>query len=113
VTVNIYDFQEFSTGQLESNTTTASTFLDKLQAIATEANDYSKRSLENRSSFVGKLFGATTFESAVQIQTEHAKTSCAGFIAYLMKMTELRANHAREFFKPIKAAVVRVQGGKK
>ena len=60
-------------------------------------------------SFVAKLFGATTFESAIQIQSEHAKTSYAGFIAYLMKMTELRANLAKEFFKPIETVVARVQ----
>ena len=51
----------------------------------------------------------TTFESAIQIQTEHAKTSYAGFIAYLMKMTNLRANLAKEFFKPIETAIAKVQ----
>ena len=111
VIVDIYNFQNLGTEQLESDTTTASSFLDTLQAIATEASDYSRRSLENRSIFVAKLFGATTFESAIQIQAEHAKTSYAGFIAYVMKMAELRATLAKEFFKPIETAIARVQGG--
>ena len=76
---------EFGTGQLESKTSATSSFLETLQAIATEASDYSRRSLENRSTFVAKLLGATTFESAIQVQSEHAKTSYAGFIAYVMK----------------------------
>ena len=69
----------------------ASSFLDTLQAIAAEASDYSRRSLENRCSFVAKLCGATTFESAIQIQSEHAKTSYTDYIAYVTKMTKLRA----------------------
>jgi hypothetical protein len=109
VAVNIYNFQKLSTEQLESNTSAASSFLDTLQAIAAEASNYSRRSLENRSSFVVKMFSATTFESAIQIQSEHAKTSYAGFIAYLMKMTDLRANLAREFLKPIETAITKVQ----
>jgi Phasin protein len=109
VTVNIYHFQKLGMEQLESNTTAASSFLDTIQVIAAEASDYSRRSLQNRSSFVVTMFGATTFESAIQIQSEHAKTSYAGFIAYLMKMTELRANLAKEFFKPIETAIAKVK----
>jgi hypothetical protein len=95
--------------KLESNTTAASSFLDTLQAIATEASDYSKQLLEDRTSFVTKLCGATTFESAIQVQSEHAKTSYAGFIAYVMKMTELRVNLTKEFFKPIETMIIEVQ----
>ena len=109
VAVNIYNFQKLSTEQPESNTSAASSFLDTLQAIAAKASNYSRRSLENRSSFVVKMFSATTFESAIQIQSEHAKTTYAGFIAYLMKMTDLRANLAKEFFKPIETAITKVQ----
>ena len=109
VTVNIYNFQKLGTEQLESNASAASSFLDTLQAIAAEASDYPRRSLENRFTFVAKLLGATTFESAIEIQSEHTKTSYAGFIAYLMKMTDLRANLAKEFFKPIETAITKVQ----
>jgi len=112
-TVNIHDLQKLGTEQLESNARATSSFLDTLQAIAAEASDYSRRSLENRCTFVAKLWGATTFESAIQIQSEHAKTSCTDYIAYVTKMTKLRANLAKDFFKPIETADVRVQAGKK
>jgi Phasin protein len=104
--------QEFGTGQLESKTSATSSFLDTLQAIAAEASDYSRRSLENRSSFVTKLSGATTFESAIQVQSEYARTSYAGFIAYLMRMAELRASLAITFLKPIETAITEVQGAR-
>lgn len=108
----IDNFQKLGMEQLKPNTSAASSFLDTLQAIAAEASDYSRRSLENRSSFVAKLFGVTTFGSAIQIQSEHVKTSYAVFIAYLMKMTELHGDLAKEFFKPLETAVSKVQGGK-
>jgi Phasin protein len=104
---------EFGTGQLESKTSATSSFLETLQAIATEASDYSRRSLENRSTFVAKQLGATTFESAIQVQSEHAKTSYASFIAYLMRMAELRASLAKTFFKPIETAITKGQGSNK
>jgi hypothetical protein len=105
--------QEIGTGQLESKTSATSSFLDTFQAIATEASDYSRRSLENRSTFVAKLLGATTFENAIQVQSEHAKTSYASFIAFLMKMAELRASIAKTFFKPIETAITKVQDSNK
>ncbi len=105
--------QKIGTEQLESKTSAASSFLDTLQEIAAEASDYSKRSLENRSSFVTKLLGATTFENAIQVQSEHAKASYASFMAFSMKMAELRASLAKTFFKPIETAITRVQGSNK
>jgi hypothetical protein len=105
--------QEIGTGQLESKTSATSSFLDTFQAIAAEASDYSRRSLENRSSLVAKLLGATTFESAIQVQSEHAKTSYASFVAYLMRMAEFRASLAKTFFKPIETAITKVKGRNK
>jgi len=109
VTVDIYNFQKFAKTQLESNTTAASSFLDTFQAIAAEASDYSRRTLESRASFVANLFRATTFESAIQIQSEHVRTSCAGYISYVTKIAELRANLTKEFFKPIETAITEIQ----
>lgn len=105
--------QKIGTEQLESKTSAASSFLDTLQEIAAEASDYSRRSLENRSSLVTKLLGATTFENAIQVQSEHAKASYASFMAFSMKMAELRASLAKTFFKPIETAITRVQGSNK
>jgi hypothetical protein len=101
VTVNIYDFQKLGTEQLASNTTAASSFLDTVQAIAAEAGNYSRRSLENRFTFVAKLLGAKSFDSVIQIHSEYAKTSYEGFAAQAKKMGELYSDLAKEFFKPI------------
>jgi hypothetical protein len=109
VTVNIYDFQKLGTEQLALNTTAASSFLDTVQAIAAEATDYSRRSMENSSSFVAKLLGAKSFDSVIQIHSEYAKTSYEGFVAQAKKMGELYSDLAKEFFKPIETAITKVQ----
>ena len=109
VTVNIYDFQKLGTEQLASNTTAASSFLDTVQAIVAEATDYSRRSMENSSSFVAKLLGAKSFDSVIQIHSEYAKTSYEGFVAQAKKMGELYSDLAKEFFKPIETSITKVQ----
>lgn len=92
------------TEQVESSTIAACSFLEIVQAVAAEASDYSRRSLEHGSSFVKKLFGATSFESALLIQSEYARTSYAGLITYLRKMDELYTNLIKEAVKPFEEA---------
>jgi hypothetical protein len=97
--VNIYDFQKLGTEQLASNTTAASSFLDTVQAIVAEASDYSRRSLENSSSFLAKLLDAKSFD--IQIHSEYAKRSYESFVVQAKKMGKLYSDLAKEFFKPI------------
>ena len=78
---NIEDFQKFSKEQLEVATESASTLSKGVQAIVTETSEYSKKSFESSSALIEKLLGAKTFESAIQIQTDYAKTSYEAFLA--------------------------------
>jgi len=61
---DVTDFQNSARSHIASNTTAA---------IATEASDYSRRSLENSSSFVAKLLGAKSFDSVIQIHLEYTR----------------------------------------
>ena len=69
------------------------------ESIAAETIDYSKKSFENGSAFVEKLLGAKSFESAIHIRSEYAKTSYADFVAYLTKIGKLNTKLAKEAFK--------------
>jgi hypothetical protein len=106
---NIDTVQKLGTQQAGSSTAAAASFLGIVQAIAAEASDYSRGSLEHGSSFVEKLFGATSFESALLIQSEYARTSYAGLITYLRKMGELYTDLAKEAVKPVEAAIANCQ----
>ena len=66
-----------------------------MQAIVSEATDYWKQYLDDRAAFVEKLLGARSVASAVQIQSEYAKTSFEGFVAQATKMGELYSNLAK------------------
>jgi hypothetical protein len=78
-------------------------------AIVAEVTDYSKQYLDNRAAFVEKLLGAKSFDSAVRIQSEYAKTSFEGIVAQATKMGELYSNLAKLAFKPFGGAIANSQ----
>jgi len=51
------------------------------QAIASEFADYSKKSFEDGSAALEKLFGAKSLEKAIEVQSDYVKTSYEGFVA--------------------------------
>jgi hypothetical protein len=95
----IANFQEIGKEQLESATTSPTFFATGFQAITAETIEYSKKSLENGSAFVEKLLGAKSFQSAIHVRSEYAKTSYAALVAYLTKIGELNTKLAKEAFK--------------
>ena len=110
---NFDQMQKFGKDQFEASMAAASNFAKGVQAIAAEQSDFAKKSVEAGSSFVEKLIGAKTFESAIQIQQDFAKASYEGFVAQVTKVGELYQNLAKEAFKPVEAAVAKVQAAAK
>lgn len=78
-----------------------------MQAIAAEMADYSKKSFEDGTATLEKLFGAKTLDKAVEIQTDYAKTAYEGFVAQSTKVSELFADVAKEAYKPVETAVTK------
>jgi phasin family protein len=103
------DFQKISKDQMEQFSATAASVARGFQAIATETTDYSKRSIESTSSFVEKLFGAKSVDTAIQLQSEFAKAQMEGFIAQATKIGEIYKDIAKEAFKPVEAAMAKGQ----
>ena len=95
----IANFQEIGKEQLESATTSPTFLATGFQAITAETIEYSKKSLENGSAFVEKLLGAKSFQSAIHVRSEYARTSYATLVAYLTKIGELNTKLAKEAFK--------------
>jgi phasin family protein len=101
---NVEEIQKFSKQQLEAVTAATTSFSKGLQEIATEASDYSKKAIAANTSVVEKLLGAKNVETAIQIQTDFAKSAYEGFVAQATKVGELYAKLAKEAFKPIETA---------
>src|ERR1043165_2880337 len=82
------------------------------QAIASEFADYSKKSFEDGSAALEKLFGAKTLEKAVEGQGDYAKTAYEGFVAQATKFGELYTALAKETYKPFEGFLSKVAAAK-
>jgi phasin family protein len=109
MTSNFDEFQKFGKEQLEAASTAAASFAKGLQTIAAETTDYSKTSLETNSAYVEKLFGAKSFDDAVQTQSEYAKSAYESFVSQATKLGELYTNLAKEAFKPVESLIAKAQ----
>jgi hypothetical protein len=82
-------------------------FSTGMQAIAAEAADYSRRSMESGTEIIGKVIGAASPEQAIEAQVTYAREAYEGFVAEATRMSELYAELARDVYKPFEALVVR------
>jgi phasin family protein len=84
-----------------------------IQAIATEVVDYQKKSFEEGTAAIEKLFGAKTLDKAFEVQTEFYKNAYEGFVSKATKIGELYADLAKETYKPIEGAVAKATASAK
>jgi hypothetical protein len=82
------------------------------QSIAAEVADYSKKSFEDGTKVLEKLFGAKSLDKAIEIQTDYAKTAYEGFVAQATKIGELYADLAKETYKPYETFVAKATPAK-
>ena len=107
-TPNFEDFQKFSKQQMDTVSALASTVTKGFQDIAAESTDYSKKAFAANTAAVEKLLGAKSVETAIQIQTEYAKSAYEGFVAQASRINELFVKLATEAFKPVENAIASV-----
>jgi hypothetical protein len=74
-----------------------------VQAIAIEVADYARKSFEHNTAAFEELLGVRTLESAIEVQTQYARTAYEGFVAEATKLGELYADIAKETYKPLEA----------
>jgi hypothetical protein len=78
------------------------------QAIATAYGDYTKKSFEDTKSFVEKLSGVRSFEKAIEVQTEFAKTAYETFVTESQKIAALYGDLAKQSYKPFGGFVAKM-----
>ncbi|HEY5819893.1 MAG TPA: phasin family protein [Mesorhizobium sp.] len=79
------------------------------QAIAVEATDYTKKSVEAGSAVLEKLLAVKSLEKAIEIQTDYAKSAYEGFVSQATKISELYADLAKEAYKPFETLVAKAK----
>ena len=109
---NFDDVQKMSKDNMDATMKSFGAFSKAGQAIAAEVADYSKKSFEDSSKVMEKLLGAKSFDKAIEIQTEYAKTAYEGFVAQATKIGELYADFAKETYKPFESYMVKATPAK-
>ena len=99
--------QQNGNEQIEAAGTSTSSIPGGFQAIATAYGDYTKKSFEDTKSFFEKLSGVKSFEKAIEIQTEFAKTAYETFVTESQKIGALYGDLAKQSYKPFAGFVAR------
>ena len=97
---NFDEVQKFGKDNMDMAMKSFGAVSKSLQAIAVEVADYSKRSFEDSTAAMEKLFGAKTLEKAIEVQSDYFKTAYEGFVSEATKISELYKAFAREAFTP-------------
>ena len=109
---NFEDFQKFGKENVDTYVKQFGTVSKGWQAIATEFADYSKKSFEDGSAALEKLFGAKSLEKAIEVQSEYVKTAYEGFVAEATKLGGLYTDLATETYKPYEGMLSKVTPAK-
>src|SRR5256885_8842328 len=109
---NFEDIQKFGKDNVDTCMKQFGSVSKGWQAIATEFADYSKKSFEDGSAALEKLFGAKSLEKAIEVQSEYAKTSYEGFVAQATKLGELYTDLAKETYKPYEGLLSKIAPAK-
>jgi len=105
---NFDDLQKHGKDQMDVAMKSVGATTKSVQAIATEVTNYSKKSFEDGSAALEKLFGVKSLDKAIEVQTEYAKASYEGFVAQATKLGQLYTDLAREAYKPFEGYLAKV-----
>jgi phasin family protein len=97
---NLDDMQKLGKDNMDATLKSFGAVSKGVQAIAVEFADYSKKSFEEGTAAIEKLFGAKTIEKAIEVQSDFVKSAYEGFVAEATKLGDLYADLAKESYKP-------------
>ena len=94
------DFQALGKDQMDVTMKSLGALSNGVQAIAVELADYSKKTFEDGTAAVEKLFGAKSLDKAIEVQSDYFKAAYEGFVSQTAKIGELYTDLAKEAYKP-------------
>ncbi|MFN8830074.1 MAG: phasin family protein [Labrys sp. (in: a-proteobacteria)] len=97
---SVDDMQKLGKESMDTATKSFAAVTKGLQAMASEAVDYSKKSYETSTAAVEKIVGAKSLDKAFEAQTEFFKTAYENFVSQTTKMGEMVVNVTKEAYKP-------------
>jgi phasin family protein len=109
---NMDDMQKLGKDNMDATMRSFGAMSKGVQAIAVEVADYSKKSFEESTAAMEKLFGAKTIDKAMEVQSDYVKSAYEGFVAQATKLSELYADLAKESYKPFESYLAKVSTAK-
>jgi hypothetical protein len=106
---NFEDFQKLNQHNVDAAMKAFGEWNKGWQAIAAEMTDYTKRTFEEGSATMEKLFAAKSVEQAIEIQTGYAKRAYDEYMHQMSKIGGLYADLAKEAYKPVEKALQSVR----
>jgi phasin family protein len=106
---NFEDLQQVGKENVDATLKSLGALTKGAQAIAVEVADYSKKSFEDSSAALEKMFGVKSLDKAFEVQTEFAKSAYEGFVAKASKLGELYADLAKESYKPFESMLAKAK----
>ncbi|MDQ0327270.1 hypothetical protein J2R99_003139 [Rhodopseudomonas julia] len=94
------DLQKMSTLGMDKAMQSFGLVSKRMQAIASETADYSKKSFEDTAAHVESLMGVNSLDKAIEAQTQYARSSYEGAVAQATRLGELYVDLARDMIKP-------------
>jgi len=94
--LNFDDLRELGKSQLEAFNSATNSTARSLTAIAAEATEYSKQSLDNGRTYFEKLLRAQKIDDIVQLQSEFYRNAYGDFFTRASRVGELCSNLANE-----------------
>jgi hypothetical protein len=79
-----------------------------MQAIAAEAADYSKRSLDAGASAWERLLGAQSLDRAFEVQSEYVRAAYEDYVGQVAKVSEIVSDMAKGAYQPYEAFLGRI-----
>lgn len=106
---NFEEIQQASKESMDLAMKSAGNVSKSAQAIAAEIADYSKKSFEEGTAMIEKLFGVKSLEKAIEVQSEYAKSAYEGFVAETTKLGEMYSALAKETYKPFESLMAKAK----
>jgi hypothetical protein len=99
------DMQKFSKDQVDVAMASIGAFSKGMQALASEAADYSRTSFEAGGAAMEKLLSAQSLDKAVAVQSDFVRSAYEGYVGAATKFGEIVAEMAKTAYKPYEGLV--------
>jgi hypothetical protein len=94
------EIQKFGQDNMDATIRSLGALSSSAQAIAAESAEFARKTFEQGTSAVEKLFGVRTIDKAVEVQTDYVKGAYDSLVSQSAKMGVLYTALATETLKP-------------